>query len=57
METTQNKIKAHGLNYDYYINQCEALLQELNKGKTSRISEEYIKEKLRKIESLLEDLK
>jgi hypothetical protein len=56
MESTADTIKKQGLNYDYYLQQCDALRQELEKGKTQKISPQYVEEKLRKIKSLLDDL-
>lgn len=56
MESAQETIKKAGLDYNFYLLQCDALKQELEKGRTHPISTNYLNEKLRKISQLVQDL-
>ena len=51
----QEKVKAQGLNYEWFIEESESITRELKQGKTGYLSETYIREKIMNVLSLFDE--
>jgi len=54
MENMKQKIKAQGINYNWFIEESKSITRELEQGKKTLISKRYIEEKINNILKVFE---